>query len=193
MKLAGRIAKGLVVFVIFFLNALFILRCCFAADQRTLAALIPTPALRAAYAAADGEPEILTHKVVREISENGYMSAYSFAWAPQAREVQITVRYNDSVYSYNDLPEETEFRFVLTDSASGAQFTPDVAASEEKLMYNYRRLVFSGVEVSETSDLTLIMYCGDEEITRDVIHYADQNVVNEPYKLSRAEREALGG
>lgn len=191
MKLAGRIAKGLVIFVIFFLNALFILRCCFAADKHTLSAIVPTDALRAAYAASDGDVELLTHELVREISENGYMSLYSFVWCPDAREVQITVRYNESVYSYNELSEDAPLRFVLTDSVTGAQYAPAEFGSEEKLMYRYRRLVFSGVDVSEGSDLTLIMLSGDTEISRDVIHYADQNVVLEPYKLSRAERESL--
>ena len=60
-------------------------------------------------------------------------------------------------------------------------------------MYNYRRLVFSGVEMTEASDLVLRMYTGGEEISFDTIHYADQNVVNEPYKLSRAEKKALAG
>ena len=191
MKLAGRIAKGLVIFVIFFLNALFILRCCFAADKHTLAAIVPTDALRAAYAASDGEVEILTHELVREISENGYMSLYGFVWTPDAREIQITVRYNQSVYSYNELPEDAPLRFTLIDSVTGTEYGPSDAGSGKKLMYSYRRLVFSDVDVSDTADLTLVMYSGDTEISRDVIHYADQNVVLEPYKLSRAERESL--
>jgi len=190
MEKVGRIAKNTVIFLLFFICGLFIFRCCFAADRSTLNDIIPTDGLRAAYA-ADGELEILSHEVVREISEDGYMAAYAFVWIPEAGEVQLTVRYNDSVYEYNGLPAGDTFTFVLTDSKSGKVYEAAVLAEEKKWMYNFRRLSFSGVEITEGNDLVLCMLCGGEEISQDTVHYADQNAVLRPYKLSRSEKKVL--
>ncbi len=190
MKLAGRIAKWIVVAFVAIFNIMFIFRCCVAGDRSVLSDLTPTDALRTAY--ADGEVELITHEVVREISENGYMSAYAYVYSPEAEEVQITIRYNDSVYEYNALPEDVEFSFTLTDSVSGTVYEPSVISEDSFWMYNHRRLVFSGVKMSEESNLVVKMMYNGEEISFETIHYADQNVVNEPYKLSRREKEALG-
>ena len=191
MKLAGRIAKGIVVAFVAIFNIMFIFRCCVAADQSHLNDLIPTDALRAAY--ADGDAGIITHDMAAEIAENGYMSCYAFAWSPEAKEVQITVRYNNSVYEYNGLPEGDEFLFTLKESVTETVYTPTRIETDEMWMYNSRRLVFSDVEADEASNLVLFMHHGETQISSDTIHYADQNVVNEPYKLSRKEKEALGG
>lgn len=189
MKLAGRIAKAIVVAFVAIFNGLFILRCCVAADQSHLDTIIPTDALRAAY--TDGTVEILTHEVVAEISSDGYMSCYAFTWSPEAREVQITVRYNNSVFEYNNLPTDSVLSFTLIDSATEKEYTPSYIEEDHFWMYNYRRLVFSDIDVSEASDLVVYMLCGEAQISSDTIHYADQNVVNEPYKLSRAEKKSL--
>lgn len=189
MKNAGKIAKWIVVAFVAVFNIMFIFRCCVADNTNILADLVPTDALRAAY--TDGEVELITHDVVREISENGYMRAYAYVWSPEAKEVQITIRYNNSVYEYNMLPEGSEFSYTLTDSVTGAIYTPSYTESDEMWMYNYRRLVFSGVEFSEDANLIVHMYYGDTEISSETIHYADQNVVNEPYALSQKEKQSL--
>lgn len=191
MKNAGKIAKGIVVAFVAIFNILFIFRCCVAGDKSTLSDILPTDALRAAY--ADGEVEIITHEVVREISENGYMSAYAYVWSPEAKEVQITVRYNNSVYEYNALPEGVEFTYTLTDSVTGTVWEPTRIESDEMWMYNYRRLVFSDVEFPEDADLVVHMNYAGTQISFETIHYADQNVVNEAYKLSSKEKKALAG
>ena len=68
MKTAGRIAKWTVIFIIYFLIALVIFRCCFAAERSTLSDITPTDALRAAYR-ADPSLELQTHKIVAEIAQ----------------------------------------------------------------------------------------------------------------------------
>ncbi len=190
MKTASRIAKWIVVFIIFFLNALIIFRCCFAAERFTLSRITPTEALTAAYR-ADPSLTMWTHDPIREISEDGDMTVYAIVYIPSIRELQLTVRYNDSVTSYNSLPEDTVFTFALRDSDSGGVTPASVADAEKKLMYNYRRLVFDGVDFTDTNILTLVMLAGDEEISADIVHHADQNVVLEPYKLSGAEKKLL--
>lgn len=189
MEKAGKIAKKIVVAFIAIFNILFILRCCAVGDRSTLSDVIPTDALRAAY--QDGELELITHEVVREISENGYMTAYAYVWSPTAQEVQITIRYNNSVYDYNALPEGVEFSFTLTDSVTETVWEPSYTETDSFWMYNHRRLVFSDVTFPEDADLVVHMYYNGEEISSETIHYADQNVVNESYKLSKNEKKEL--
>lgn len=193
MEKAGRIAKYVVITILFVLIGLFILRCCFAADHSTLSKIYPTDALRAVYARDGKETELLTHAVVREIAADGYMACYAFVYVPAANEVQVTVRYNDSVFDYNKLPEDTVFTYTLTDTDTELAVPGAVVQEEKRLMYNYRRLVFSGVTLTETNDLVIRMLAGEEQISVDTLHYADQNVVIEPYRLSGSERKSLAG
>ena len=191
MKNAGRIAKYIVTFIVFFLCGLFILRCCFAADHSTLSDITPTDRLKTAYAAQDGDVDILTHSIVSEISQDGYMTVYAFVYIPSIEQIQLTVRYNDSIFDYNNLSQDTAFTFILQDSESGAAIPASIVQQEKKLMYNYLRLVFDGVTIGETNDLVLHMLAGDAEISSDTVHYADQNVVMESYRLSRGEKKLL--
>ena len=79
----------------------------------------------------------------------------------------------------------------LTDSVTGAVYTPSYTESDEMWMYNYRRLVFDGVEITDDTSLTVNIYAGDEKITWQQIHHKDQNAVNEEFRLSRKDKAAL--
>ena len=192
MKRAGTVAKIVVSAIVFILCGLFILRCCVAADESALNALTVTDPLREAYA-SDPDMEMFTHDTPFEISDDGYMTAYGLVIIPDIGQVQITVRYNDSIFSYNGLPEDAPFTYTLTDSVTGTSVTAVPAEEAEKWMYNYRRLVFEGVPFTEESNLTVAIWYGEEKITEELIHHADQNVVNEEYVLSRKEKDALTG
>lgn len=192
MNRAGKIAKTVIAAIVLVLNGLFIFRCCIADDKSILDTLAVTGSLRAVYA-SDPDTEMLTHEPPYEIAENGYMSAYALVIIPEAEQVQITVRYNDSIYSYNNIPEGSAFAYTLNDSVTGEEISGTIAAAEERWMYNYRRLIFEGVTLNETNNLTVKIWYDDAPITSQLIHHADQNIVLEPYKLSRAEKEALGG
>lgn len=190
MNKTGRIAKIIVITILYILIALFIFRCCFATNQSTLSDLLPTDALVAA--SADGViPEMLTHDIVAEISQDGNIACYAFVYIPEVREVQLTVRYNDSIYERKSLEADTVFTFTLTDSDTKAEVTGEILATKKIWMYTYHRLVFRDVSLRDTNDLLLQMYGGDTAVAVDVVHYKDQNVVLAPYKLTSAERKSL--
>lgn len=190
MNKTGRIAKITVIVILYILIGLFIFRCCFAANHSTLSDLYPTDSLIAA--AADGDiPGMLTHDVVSEVAPDGNMACYAFVYIPEIREVQITVRYNDSIFEKESLPADTAFTFTLTDSDTKAEVTGEIVATESIWMYTYQRIVFRDVAISDTNDLLLQMYAGNTAVSVDVIHYKDQNIVIEPYKLSGKEKKAL--
>lgn len=192
MKRAGTVAKIVVSAIVFILCGLFILRCCVAADESVLHTLTVNDALKAAYA-ANPSLSMITHDTPFEISEDGYMSAYGLIIIPDLSQVQITVRYNDSITDYNRLPADAPFTYTLTESVTGTVITAAPTAQEEQWMYNYCRLVFDGVPFTEESNLTVAIWYGEEKITEELIHHADQNVVNVEYALSRKEKDALTG
>ncbi len=189
MRKIGTVAKTVCTVLLFVICGLFILRCCVAADQSLLNDLTPNRVLASAY---NENPalELFTHKTPKEISTDGYMAAYALFIIPEARQVQITVRYNDSIFSYNDLPEDTVFTYTLQ-SSTGGEVTAVPVDEAERWMYNYKRLVFDGVDFTEETNLTLNIYSGETKITWQLIHHKDQNAVNEPYTLKRADKEAL--
>ena len=192
MNKTGRIAKIIVITIMYILIGLFIFRCCFASNQSTLSDLLPTAALTAA--SADGViPEILTHDIVTEISQDGNIACYAFVYIPEIREIQVTVRYNDSLYSKLSLAADTALTFTLTDSDTKSEVTGEILATKKIWMYTYHRLVFRDVSIRDTNDLLLQMYAADKAVAVDVIHYKDQNIVLKPYKLSGSEKKALLG
>ena len=190
MNKTGRIAKIIVISILYILIGLFIFRCCFASNQSTLNDVLPTDALTAA--SADGViPEMLTHDIVTEISQDGKIACYAFVYIPEIREIQLTVRYNDSIYEKESLAADTVFTFGLTDSDTKAEVTGEILATKKVWMYTYHRLVFREVSITDTNDLLLQMYAGDKAVAVDVIHYKDQNVVLKPYNLSGNERKSI--
>ena len=192
MSKTGRIAKITVISIMYILIGLFIFRCCFASNRSTLNDLVPTDALSAA--SADGViPEMLTHDIVTEISQDGNVACYAFVYIPEIREVQITVRYNSSIYEKESLPMDTVFTFGLTDSDTKEEVPGEILETKTVWMYTYHRLVFRNVSITDTNDLLLQMYAGDKAVAVDVLHYKDQNVVLKPYKLSGGEKKALLG
>ena len=192
MSKTGRIAKITVISIMYILIGLFIFRCCFASNRSTLNDLVPTDALSAA--SADGViPEMLTHDIVTEISQDGNVACYAFVYIPEIREVQITVRYNSSIYEKESLPTDTVFTFGLTDSDTKEEVPGEILETKTVWMYTYHRLVFRNVSITDTNDLLLQMYAGDKAVAVDVLHYKDQNVVLKPYKLSGGEKKPLLG
>lgn len=191
MKNTGKIVKKVVAALVYIFCALMIFRCCFAADHSTLSDIYPTDALRTAYAAQGSSLTLLSHDVASDISSDGYMTCYGFVYSPDTDEIQITVRYNASVFTYNQLPEDTKLHYTLYDSDTEIEHDAVIVEEESRWMYTYQRLSVSGVRVTDTNNLELRMYAGEKQISSDTIHYADQNVVLKTYKLSRSEKKSL--
>ena len=192
MKNAGRIAKYVITVIVFFLCGLFIFRCCISTDRSVLKQLTVTDSLREAYA-ANPDIEMLTHEMPFELSEDGYLMGYALVMIPEIEQTQITLRYNNSIFSYNELPEDAHFTYSLTDSVTGEEVFGEVLASQEKWMYNFRRVVFDGLSWTEENNLTVTLYSDGEKVSELMLHHKDRNIVNEQYKLSRADKNALTG
>ena len=112
--------------------------------------------------------DIRTHAAGTEFSENGALYAYSFVYIPEAKYMQITVRYNNRhidevVNSLNSNEailngenaraytlEDIGISYTLTDS-NGKEYKPNVLDKKEKFNYTYFKLEFTGVDFKDTS------------------------------------------
>ncbi len=185
-----RILKGLFIafvcaFLIFIIARIFLL-----GDNDTLSELYPTDNAIEAY--ANGE-EFIYHKPFESIASDGYYSANGFIYCKETGEVQITGRYNDSLFSYMDAPEDTEFTWKLVDKTNELEWEGKVAKADEKYIYNYRKIIFEDVDISETSELYLFLCWGDkyplEETKGLLVHHPGEEF--EAYKLTKEEIAAL--
>ena len=135
-----------------------------------------------------------THKVADDLSDDGYYSANGFIYNETKNELQITARYNDSLYVYLNTADKTEFYYTLVDESTDKVYTAKVLQFGEKYMYNYDKLVFENLEITEESELYLYLHFEDKYPVEDeteglLIHHPGQEM--KAYKLSKAEKELL--
>ncbi|MGN1345840.1 MAG: hypothetical protein ACI4V1_03590 [Eubacteriales bacterium] len=185
VKFIKRFAAAL----IFIICGMFILRCCMVADKSVFADLYATESLAAAY--SDGELVVRTVKVEREIAEDGYFASYALYFIPETGEVQAAVRWNDSVYGYTDMPEGYEYTFHFLNETTGETYPAVAVDAKKRSIYNYRKLVASGVALGETDTLTVVMELRDGYESTQVLRYGEQEFKD--YKLSGKDKKALAG
>ena len=86
-------------------------------DKGSLTEIVPTEAAKEAYA-AQGKDAFVTHKLLKSLSADGYFSMHSLIYNENGRELQITGRYNESVYKYWGVENGDEFYWELRDRKS---------------------------------------------------------------------------
>jgi len=177
--------------IIFSICAVFIIRCIMVADKSTFSDLTVTDGMTAVYTEDGAADFVNTVEVVREIADDGYFSAYGFYYIPSAGQVQVGVRWNDSVYGYTDMAEGTEFEFELLNETTGISYPAKTVESEKKTIYNYRKLIIDGAEIGETDQVSVVMKLRDGFTSTQVVRFAEQ--VWENYKLSGKEKKLLAG
>jgi hypothetical protein len=170
-KYLKRIGVGLILLIC----AILIWRCCLVADKSRYADLSPTDGLKAAYS-SDGT-DVFTVKIAAEMSDSGRFSAYGFYYIPDAGEVQLALRWNDSTYKNMAAEPGTDLTFVLKNETSGEQFDVSFSESYHSTFYNYRRAVVKGISISDTDEIKLYLMHGDgTEADSMYIKHAEQSL-----------------
>ena len=188
-KIIGRIfAVVFVVVLILLLGRIFMMD-----DKGSLTEIVPTEAAKEAYASR-GRDAFVTHKLSRSISTDGYFSAHSLVYNEDGKELQVTGRYNESVYGYLGVENGDDFYWELRDAEGNTVSVGKVVEEEQKYFYRHFRLVFSDVTIAMEEPLYLFLCCDAVEYpTADTVglHLHVEGQEWKTYKLDKQERSAL--
>lgn len=179
-RIIGKIFKLLVLLLVVGVTCILGWRMCASEDYDLAKGLKPNEALKAAYS-AHGDDLILQYQIQPSITkaENnyGYFSVVECVFIPQAKQVQLVVRYNNSTlehlktdYQLDTLPDRTKDWYDVT-LALTTDLTPENTADnvspdaigkqrihatgepirENTKLYTYRRYTFDNVELTDTT------------------------------------------
>jgi len=201
----GKWFKRIIKIIVIVLCLLMVWRVWLLTDDSTFSDLVPTAETAALYK-ADGEITVMTNKVVHEMSVGGYFSAYGVYYIPEAKELQVTVRYNNN--SVEALGDICFYAYTVDTSGEpvvnatdvrlhegypiGDIVEPEIYGTEEKTLYGYEKLIFRGISIDENTNV-VISLCTDNNSDNEkaviVAHFAEQPF--DDYKLSKAEKKAF--
>ena len=177
--------KTVILAISFFIYAFFIFRLCSTQDApESVSSIVWNETTRAAYAADPDGFQILTQEPSTFITDNGRFWISDVVYLPQAKQLQLTIKYNDSTLKYlkealekqqadalaaetgdagedQVLPEivlpDEPFDYSILDN-SGNRYHDYSSIADRKQNYNYRRLVFENIEIPEHAAFYVDMY-----------------------------------
>ena len=200
-RIAGRITKLLFTLFIFSICGILVWRVFFSTKiPKSIDALTPNTALSQAYAENGGELTFQYQElssITRARDSYGYFSAVTCIFIPEADQVQLVFRYNNSTirhlqqdYGLAELPQKSDHLFDVTLVVANDP-TPDVhdddyvgenlttqryfpslePLREETSLYTFYRYVFDGVTVEDVTN----------SVYMDVYYVEDINYGERPY------------
>lgn len=189
----GKIIKWLFFALIAAVFLFILVRIFMLDDKRTFRDIYPTESARAAYA-ADGEGAFSYHKLPMDISSDGYFMAYGMVYCEKSGEMQLTVKYNDSLTDiYLEGSSAEDYRWELEDENGKTVAVGKVLDTAEKYQYNYIRMAFENVKCDGELYLKLVCeklgYPREGEDPNLAVH-TERNTFKE-YRLSKEEKEIL--
>ncbi|MBE6546139.1 MAG: hypothetical protein E7668_01700 [Ruminococcaceae bacterium] len=171
-RITGWVIKCLFFATVFSVIAFLLWRVFSSGDPKSMKTITPNEKLCAAYERAGGEPEMFRQEqnmITRGEKNAGYFAVTDCVFIPDANQVQVVVRYNNSTvralaedYSLEEIPSREAELFdisltVATDltpdteednkgndpeSVAFTRVVPCSVSADTKNLYNYRRLVF---------------------------------------------------
>ena len=185
MSKAGKIAKitfkTVILAISFFIYAFFIFRLCSTQDApESVSSIVWNDTARAAYLADPDAFQILSQEPSTIITDDGRFWISNVVYLPQANQLQMTIKYNDSTLKYlrealartanaadsdaaetvsaDDiaLPDEP-FDYSVLDN-SGVRYNEHSSIADHEQNYNYRRLVFENISIPEHAAYYIDMY-----------------------------------
>lgn len=193
----GKILKTVLITGIFLFCGMFILRIILSDYWPAEAKEIySNSVLDAAYSDEGLPPEAFIQDPVTpyDNKDRAHFFFNYFVLIPEAKQIQLTLRYNDSTLEdiekdmeLDSLPagDDARFSYYLRDE-SGKVYAHSSATYTHFMIYNYRRVVFDNVDTSVTGMLYLDVYFGDAEPETDVpygsmlVYVPEKSVKNYP-------------
>ena len=180
-KIAKITFKTVILAISFFIYAFFIFRLCSTQDApKSVSSIVWNETTRAAYAADPEGFQILSQEPSTIITDDGRFWISNVVYLPQAKQLQLTIKYNDSTLKYlkqalanqqnhaQDDPAETvtvdvillpdeAFDYSVLDNSRNRYHEYTFTAAREQ-NYNYRRLVFENITIPEHAAFYIDMY-----------------------------------
>ncbi len=131
--------------------------------------------------------------------QRGWYHVSNVAVSKFAGEVQFTVRYNSrstvntlmEKYALTERPTGEVFVYVLSDD-KGTVYTDYVFASKSRPLYEFRRVVFSDLNLWGVDTLYLDVYYVND-VSGDGLMNAQFEIYNGTYEAEAANADALNG
>ena len=224
MRVFGRVVKWSISLLLCLICGIIVWRMCSSGDPEEVKYLKGNDALYEAYD-KHGKDLVLQYQMQDTITlaeyNRGYFSITQYVFIPEAKQVQLVFRYNNSTikhlaedYELGAIPDKSEDLFDVTlltttdltpdnreDNASTEQLTmqryyPTSFERTETSLYTYYRFVFDNIEI--TPDMLYVFadiyYLGDlnyEERPYGTLCLYDDESPWVSYKLSRVELKML--
>ena len=107
--------------------------------------------------------ELLTQQITKKIDDNGYYHISDFVYVPRIGELQFTLRYNNSTVDalktfYPDFVRAGETFVCTLSDKNGNVYDEYKFISSSNIIYNFRRIVFEGVDFDNAGTLYLNIY-----------------------------------
>ncbi len=159
------VTKLTVLSISFLIYAFFIFRLCSSNDPDAMQHVIWNECAAAAYQADPDAFEIWEQEPDAYITGDGRFWISNIIYLPQAKQMQLTIKYNNSTLKYlrqdigdaNYILPEEPFDYTLLDD-NGIRYQPSAVAAEKKQNYNYRRIVFDDIDLDTLTYLYADMY-----------------------------------
>ncbi len=210
--------KVLFYLFVIIVNAIMLWRILFSGDPAKIQRLTVNDGLREAY--ADGQLHLETQEQ-RTLTANGLFAVRECIFIPEASQIQIVVRYNNSTlrrlaqdYGLESLPDKTEELFdvsiVKTMDKTPMDITdntdPEMLDEERyypsgdpeeayKRLYSYRRYVFENITRDDAVGMFVdVYYKGDTDYEKDpygALCIYEDGAPMEEVKLSGADKKEL--
>ena len=191
MKTVGRIIKYTCYAIILIITGVLIWRMCsFSSTPEEMDVLSWNGTTAEAYKEHGDAMQVLNLNMDEKyrISPDGKFSVRSVYYIPEAKQLQLTVCYNDSTLEVLDeeFGPSWALDFILTDDRDRAYFGTYIG-SAEKGVYNYVRFVYDMVELDELDEiaLTIRLEGSTEQYSAVAVYHSD--IPSSPKKLTKAD------
>lgn len=223
MAKAGKIVawsfKALFYLFILTVNAIVLWRVFFSGDPSSLKGIMVNENTLEAYENNGGKLTLVTQKQ-RTITSSGLFSVTECIYIPEAKQLQVTVRYNNSTlkrtaldYDLESVPDRESEVYDVTvvktkdltpentednedpEFLSEERFFPSEVKSAYKRLYSYRKFIFDNVTYNGAVGLFVdIYYSGDadyEKTPYGALCIYDAETETETHALRSADKKAL--
>lgn len=199
MRVFLRVVKWSISLLLVLICGILGWRLCSSGDPEQVKYLINNPALQKAYD-EHGNKLTLQYQMQDTITtaeyNRGYFSVTQYVFIPEACQVQLVFRYNNSTiknlardYGLSEIPDKSEELFDVTlvtttdltpnnredndntDALKMERYYPSTATRTETSLYTYYRFVFDDIEVTPE---TLFVFA-------DIYYEGDLNYDKRPY------------